>query len=280
MYGNHESKLDRKKKYLQVALNSTLDEARKIIFQLPKSDRILVEAGTPLIKRYGEQGIRSIVNWYQSHLLGVGSLQSAQTYKPFGMPSLISFLIEQAQKMPTPPARSQMKSTTTASTSIKEPIRPYVVADLKMMDRGSTEVEIAARAGASAAVALGAAPLESLNSFIESCAKYHMDSMIDMMNIDFPLRIVHQLRVKPTVVILHRGVDEEQFNKEKQLPLHEIRRVKSQYDIMISVAGGDTVREAQRAIFNDADIVVVWKSFYQNAKDTGELARQFLEEVE
>jgi len=55
-----KTKLDSRKKYLQVALNSTLDEAYKIIKHLPISDRILVEAGTPLIKRYGEQGIRQI----------------------------------------------------------------------------------------------------------------------------------------------------------------------------------------------------------------------------
>ena len=48
------SKLNPKKKYLQVALNSTLGEARKIINSLPVSDRIIIEAGTPLIKRYGE----------------------------------------------------------------------------------------------------------------------------------------------------------------------------------------------------------------------------------
>jgi 3-keto-L-gulonate-6-phosphate decarboxylase len=45
------SKLNPKKQYLQVALNSTLEEARKIINDLPISDRIIVEAGTPLIKR-------------------------------------------------------------------------------------------------------------------------------------------------------------------------------------------------------------------------------------
>ena len=48
--------LDPKKRYLQVALNSTLDEAYRIIHQLPVSDRIIIEAGTPLIKRYGEEG--------------------------------------------------------------------------------------------------------------------------------------------------------------------------------------------------------------------------------
>ena len=82
--------LDRKKRYLQVALNSTLDEARAIVSQLPKNDRIIIEAGTPLIKRYGTDAIRQL-----------------------------SYL------------------------------HPYVVADVKTIDRGATEVSICKNTGAS-----------------------------------------------------------------------------------------------------------------------------------
>src|SRR3990172_2197205 len=94
--------LDRRKKYLQVALNSTLSEAAEIIRTLPQSDRILLEAGTPLIKHYGIDAIRFLKN-----------------------------------------SRPEA----------------YVVADLKTMDRGETEVELAHIAGASGAIALGQAPI-------------------------------------------------------------------------------------------------------------------------
>ena len=147
------------------------------------------------------------------------------------------------------------------------------------MDRGAREVEIARQGGASAATALGQAPIETLDTFIEKCENYNLDSMIDMMNVDFPLRILRQLKKVPQVVILHRGVDEEAFNPEKEIPYHEIQRIKSNYDIMIAIAGGDTFQEAQRAIFNDADIVVVWKSFYKSTTETANLAEQFLREI-
>lgn len=227
-----KTKINPKKKYLQVALNGTLEDAHEIIKNLPVSDRIIVEAGTPLIKRYGEDGIRQIVDWYGQHLRG-----SAET------------------------------------------VYPYVVADLKTMDRGSTEVELAARAGASAAVALGTAPIETLNSFIEQCEANGIDAMIDMMHVGFPLSVLRALKKAPPVVIIHRGVDEEKFNREKQIPLHEIRRIKGNYNLMISIAGGDTVREVQRSVFNDADIVVVWKSVYQQTKETVELINGFLKEI-
>ncbi len=50
-------KLDSDKRYLQIAFNYDIGLAERIIPTLPQSDRILIEAGTPFIKRYGENGI-------------------------------------------------------------------------------------------------------------------------------------------------------------------------------------------------------------------------------
>lgn len=263
------TRLNPKKRYLQVALNSTLEDAHEIISQLPISDRIIVEVGTPLIKRYGEAGIRQIRQWYEQHLSGQMLTTSAS-------PSIsVASLLFQA-------AFSQSSSFLTKrpiAVKSENEILPYVVADLKTMDRGETEVEIAARGGASAAVALGTAPIETLNSFIEKCEENGIDAMIDMMNVEFPLSVLRALKKVPPVVIIHRGVDEEKFNREKQIPLHEIRRIKGNYNIMISIAGGDTLREVQRSIFNDADIVVIWKSVYQKTDETVALIEGFLKEI-
>ena len=270
MINEVKSKLDDRKRYLQIALNSTLDEAYSIINKLPINDRIIIEAGTPFIKRYGVEGIKKIKNYYSYHIAGMQSIPETNS-NPVNKPvNLFSLIIKEVIKA---------NKKNNKNIAIKPKFEPYVVADLKMMDRGATEVEIAYEGGASAAVALGASPIESLNAFIEKCGEMELDSMIDMMNVEYPLAVLRQLKKPPRVVILHRGVDEEKFNKEKQLPLHEIRRIKGSYDIMIAIAGGDTVREAQRAIFNDADIVVVWKSFYQSSKETGILAKEFLEQI-
>jgi bifunctional enzyme Fae/Hps len=266
MTHHSKSKLDPKKHYLQVALNSTLEDARKIIDLLPISDRIIIEAGTPFIKRYGEHGIRQIVEWYESRI----SLASAFPVSLPQNPSVSEVFKLMFSGMTATPEQTSNKN-----------IRPfpYIVADMKTMDRGGTEVEIAARAGASAVIALGTAPVETLDSFIEQCEANGLDAMIDMMNVEFPLTVLRSLKKVPPVVIIHRGVDEEKFNKAKQIPLHEIRRIKGNYNIMISIAGGDTLREVQRSIFNDADIVVVWKSVYQKTEETVELINGFLKEI-
>jgi bifunctional enzyme Fae/Hps len=268
------SRLSSKKRYLQIALNSTLEEAEKIISQIPLSDRILLEAGTPLIKRYGEKGIELIKQWYEQRVLE--DVMGPISKTPASSSPLISLLLQPYLKG-TPVPKNKIRIDNEIQKIV--PFLPYVVADLKTMDRGKTEVEMSANAGADAAIALGHAPIECLNSFIQECEDNEIDSMVDMMNVEFPLSVLRQLKKVPRVVILHRGVDEETFNKEKQIPLYEIRRILGNYDILISVAGGDTIHEVQRAVFNDADIVVVWKSFYQSSEETSLLAEQFLKEI-
>jgi len=224
--------LNKKQKYLQIALNNTLEEANLIITQLPVDERIIIEVGTPLIKTYGINAISKIKSWWSSKTLTSG-----------------------------------------------KNINPYIVADLKTMDRGEREVEIAVSGGANAAIALGTAPIETLDVFVKTCKERGIDSMIDMMNIDFSLQVLRELKNLPDVVILHRGVDEEVFNPESEIPYHEIHRLKENYDVLVAIAGGDTIQEVQRAIFNDADIVFVWKHFYKSSSDIAKLAKEFLNEI-
>lgn len=106
-----------------------------------------------------------------------------------------------------------------------------------------------------------------------------MQSFIDMMNVVDPLTVLKQLPQLPDVVMLHRGVDETQFSKEKQIPYYQIKQIKGTYNVLIAVAGADTMHDVQHALFNGADIVVVWKSFYQVSTDTTQLAQSFLQEV-
>lgn len=265
------SRLSKKNRYLQIAFNGTLEDARAIIAQLPASDRILIEAGTPLIKRYGMEAVRVLSAWYAQRLLLAGGAISSTSQKntsSFGVVGLIAQAVIENNRR-----KNEQHS------EVFLPFSPYVVADMKTMDRGRDEVLMAKEAGASGVIALGSAPIETLNAFVAACEEFQMDAMIDMMNVEYPLTVLSALKKKPRVVILHRGVDEERDNRSKMLPLYDIRRVKGAHDMMVSIAGGDTPREVQSAIFNDADIVVIWKSVYENNKDTMELVNNFFKEI-
>ena len=56
--------LNRRYKYLQIAFNRSLEEVKGMVEMLPSSDRIIIEAGTPFVKKYGMSGISSLKNWW------------------------------------------------------------------------------------------------------------------------------------------------------------------------------------------------------------------------
>ncbi len=217
----NDMRLNRKKRYLQVALNGTLNDALLTINTLPVSEKIIIEAGTPLIKIHGAQAVRAI----RSRL-------------PFA----------------------------------------YIVADIKIADLAEREVETFKNAGANAVTALGVAPLETLNQFVLACKKYNVDAMIDMMNVPSAIEILKKMSALPEVVILHRGVDETEKTKGKSIPYYQINQIKGQYNLIVSVAGGDTPKEIQSAVFNGANVVVVWKNF-ETGQSVKNLAENFLKEI-
>jgi len=224
--------LDRKQKYLQIAFNRTLEEIAAMINSLPLSNRIIIEAGYPLIKTYGIESIRKIRQWWSERVLGYS----------------IAF-------------------------------SPYIIADLKCMDIAFTEVEAAVSAGASAATCLGLAPLETIDEFIKRCEELGIDSILDMIYIEYPFEVLSNLIKPPTIVMLHRGVDEEE-NRGKEIPYQEIERIKSVYeDVLIAVAGGETINEVITGAFNDADIIVVWRLFNENPEKIVVITNEFLKEI-
>jgi 3-keto-L-gulonate-6-phosphate decarboxylase len=189
--------LDHKVRYLQLAFNDDVDLVNRTLPSIPNNPRILIEAGTPYIKRNGFLGIKRIHDLWE------------------GM----------------------------------------IVADIKTMDGAAEEVTLSYNAGATAATVLGTAPIETLNIFIAKCNYLKMDSMIDMINVEEPLKILLKLKVPPSVVILHKGRDEE-TTKGKVIKYQHINRIKSKYNVLISAAGGVDIKEARSAIFNGANIVV------------------------
>src|SRR3989344_8816731 len=220
--------LDRKTRYLQIAFNDDLSAVNRILPLIPKSDRILIEVGTPFIKREGSDGIRRIAELWQGK----------------------------------------------------------IVADLKTMDGAAEEVELAHNAGASAGTVLGSASKETLELFIKRCKELGLDSMIDMIGIEEPLKVLLKLRNIPDVVILHKGRDEE-TTRGKMIKYKHINKIRSKYDVLISAAGGVDLKEARSAIFNGANIVVVnLVSGEDNVigitedQDIAEIAEQFLKTIE
>jgi 3-keto-L-gulonate-6-phosphate decarboxylase len=273
--------LDRRKKYLQIAFNRTLEEIAVMINSLPLSDRIIIEAGYPLIKTYGARAIREIKSFWEQKVFGyISEISEPSKIRILKLSRISSLLIEQLLKSTKKERNIEEQKRKIEKDNKEIAFNPYIIADLKCMDRAFTEVQAAASAGASAATCLGLAPLETVNQFIKRCEEIGIDSMLDMMNVEYPFEVLSELRKPPTIVMLHRGVDEGEENEEKEIPYHEIERIKSVYDdVLIAVAGGEKINEVITGAFNDADIIVVWRLFNENPERINAIANEFLEEI-
>ncbi|MGI6637207.1 MAG: orotidine 5'-phosphate decarboxylase / HUMPS family protein [Minisyncoccales bacterium] len=212
-----KNKIEKRKKYLQISLNSRLEVAQEIVLSLPKSDRVLIEVGSSLINRYGTMSVSGV--------------------------------------------------------KIFAPTNSYIIADCKCADLAPREVKMMANAGASAATCLGVAPIETIDSFIEECQKFNIDSMIDMMNVESAIEVLKKLKKLPNVVILNKGSNEI----NKQIPFYQINQIKGNYNLFVAVSGSQTIKEVQSAIFNAADIVVVGEDLYNSQQD--QLVETFLKKI-
>jgi 3-keto-L-gulonate-6-phosphate decarboxylase len=161
----------------------------------------------------------------------------------------------------------------------------HIVADLKVTDGALGEVDMARRAGATAATVLGNAPTESIDMFIERCAQLNMLSMIDLLGVSDPLDVLRPLKKAPDIAVIHRGRDEEN-TQGKVISYRQVNRIRSKYDSLISAAGGVDLREARSAIFNGANIVVAnivrpgdgWTGI-KTTEDITEISNKFLETI-
>ena len=61
--------LDNKIRYLQIAFNYDVALVMRVLPRIVQSKRILIEAGTPFIKREGAAGIRTIRGLWRGHLV-------------------------------------------------------------------------------------------------------------------------------------------------------------------------------------------------------------------
>ena len=206
--------------YLQIALDiPSLEKAMGIIHELPESDRVILEVGTPLLKKYGVKVIRDL--------------------------------------------REAAKDV-------------FIIADLKTLDVGKVEVDLAFEETADAVVVAGLAAKETLDGFIYEAKKLGIYAVVDMMNVEDPLKKLQSLKNVPDVVILHRGIDME---TGRTLSLDLVQKMKGAFPdrkFLVAVAGGITPETAREALEKGTDILIVGR-YVTQSKDVKRAAREFLE---
>jgi bifunctional enzyme Fae/Hps len=208
--------------YLQIALDvPDVEKAKDILQRLPASDRIIIEAGTPLVKKYGTGVVHEL--------------------------------------------RAYAKDS-------------FIVADMKTLDVGQVEVDVAFEETADAAVASGLASKETVDKFIYEAKRLGVYSIVDMMEVSNPLPVLESYKQLPDVVIIHRGIDAEKGGGPRWNLVGEIKRAFKERKILVAVAGGIEPSTLKSALDAQADIVVVGRYITQS-RDVNRAARDFLDQL-
>jgi bifunctional enzyme Fae/Hps len=192
----------------------------QVLKNVPENDHVIIEAGTPLIKKFG--------------LSVIGEIRK---------------------------------------------LRPnaFIIADMKILDTGNLEARMAADATADAVVVSGLAPTSTIEKAVSEARKVGIYSIIDMLNVSNPVKLITSLKVKPDIVELHRAIDvEETAHAWGDIPA---LKKAAGGKLLVATAGGIRVDVVKDALKAGADILVVGRAITAS-KDIGHAADEFLDQLD
>jgi 3-hexulose-6-phosphate synthase/6-phospho-3-hexuloisomerase len=130
-----------------------------------------------------------------------------------------------------------------------------IVADMKIMDVGSIEVQMAAEAGAEVVMMLGVTDDSTISEGVDAGARYGARIMVDMINVDDMITRAFELeRLGVDYVCVHVGIDQQMRGVD---PLDVLTKVVETVRIPVAVAGGINSETAAKAVEAGASIVIV-----------------------
>jgi 3-hexulose-6-phosphate synthase / 6-phospho-3-hexuloisomerase len=152
-----------------------------------------------------------------------------------------------------------------------------IVADMKIMDTGAFEVEIAAKAGADLVTVLGTADDDTIADAVRGGEKYGAEVVVDLLNVADPIaRTLRVAELGAAAVCWHVGIDMQMAGKT---PFDVLGERVSRSPLPVAVAGGlnsETVAQATRA---GARILIVGGAITKSA-NIREATRQVRQAVD
>jgi len=130
-----------------------------------------------------------------------------------------------------------------------------IVADLKIMDVGRIESEIAFKAGADIVCVMGVSSDSTIEECIRAAGNYGGKVMVDLMNVPSVLERAKQVEeMGADIVEIHISVDDQMRGKD---PIAHVREVAGKVSIPVAVAGGVHSETAGPLVEAGASILIV-----------------------
>jgi len=153
-----------------------------------------------------------------------------------------------------------------------------IVADLKTMDAGFLETEMAALAGADVVCILGIAPDSTIIDAVGAGKKFKVKIFADLIGVENPVERAIQLeKLGADIIGLHIGLDQQLRSGFDKIPFPTLIELKKRVKIDIGVAGGLKAETIPKAIECGADILIIGGAITRSANP--EKATQRLKEA-
>ncbi|MGC9316733.1 MAG: 3-hexulose-6-phosphate synthase [Armatimonadota bacterium] len=152
-----------------------------------------------------------------------------------------------------------------------------VVADLKIMDAGRVEVEMAAKAGADVVTVLGAASDETIAECVEAGRNYDAVVQVDLIGCPEPVERARRAeQLGAGIIGVHTAIDEQMVGAG---PMETLQAVAEAVGCRVAVAGGINSETAPEVVRAGADIVIVGGAIIK-APDATAAARTIIDAIE
>lgn len=152
-----------------------------------------------------------------------------------------------------------------------------IIADMKTVDTGAMEVEMAAKAGADIIAMLATADNSTIEDALRAARKYGVQIMMDLLTVPDPVERSRQLeRLGVDYICVHVGIDQQMTGRDT---IDFLKEIVKEVKTPVAAAGGINVQTGAEAIANGAAIVIVGGSIVRSADVTGS-ARKIREAID
>ncbi|MFB3763692.1 MAG: 3-hexulose-6-phosphate synthase [Methanotrichaceae archaeon] len=142
-----------------------------------------------------------------------------------------------------------------------------IVADMKTVDTGAMEVEMAAKAGADIVAMLASSDNSTIEDALRAARKYGVQVMMDLLTVPDPVERSKELEaLHVDYICVHVGIDQQMTGRST---IDFLKQIVKETITPVAAAGGINAEYGAEAIANGAAIVIVGGSIVKSADVTG-----------
>ena len=152
-----------------------------------------------------------------------------------------------------------------------------IVADMKTVDTGAMEVEMAAKAGADIVAMLASSDNSTIEDALRAARKYGVQIMMDLLTVPDPVKRSRELEALGVdYICVHVGIDQQMTGRDT---IDFLREIVKEVKTPVAAAGGIDARTGAQAVASGAAIVIVGGSIVRSAEVTAS-ARKIREAID